>query len=139
MKFLDFWVVGWRFTKFLMSYIFETTSQFFFKLCIAFQCHGRWVFCTFFGWNFIWFLQKEATTVQNFRLLTAQMKFHQIRTLIGYFCWKYIKFQLKKFEGFMSHDTKEWCKIWRETYFLFQKWKNLMNFDPSAKPVYHCQ
>ena len=28
-------------------------------------------------------------------LLTAQVKFHQICTLIGYFCWKYIKFQLK--------------------------------------------
>ena len=50
----------------------------------------------FFSWNFIWFLQKEPTTVQNFRLLTAQVKFHQICTLIGYFCWKYIKFQLKK-------------------------------------------
>ena len=34
--------------------------------------------------------------MQNFRLLTAQVKFHQICTLIGYFCWKYIKFQLKK-------------------------------------------
>ena len=35
-------------------------------------------------------------TVQNFRLLTAQVKFYQICTLIGYFCWKYIMFQLKK-------------------------------------------
>ena len=28
--------------------------------------------------------------------LTVQMKFHQIFTLIGYFCWEFIKFQLKK-------------------------------------------
>ena len=28
--------------------------------------------------------------------LTVQMKFHQICTLIGYFCWEFIKFQLKK-------------------------------------------
>ena len=42
--------------------------------------------------NFIIF----STTVQNFRLSTAQVKFHQICTLIGYFCWKCIKFQLKK-------------------------------------------
>ena len=34
--------------------------------------------------------------MDNFRLLTAQVKFQQICTLIGYFCWKYIKFQLKK-------------------------------------------
>ena len=75
--------------------IFESTSQFFFKLCITLQCHWRSVFCTFLA-ETIWFLQKEPTTVQNFRLSTAQVKFHQICTLIGYFCWKYIKFQLKK-------------------------------------------
>ena len=34
--------------------------------------------------------------MHNFRLLTAQAKFHQICTLIGCFCLKYIKFQLKK-------------------------------------------
>ena len=38
--------------------------------------------------------------MQNFRLLTAQVKFQQICTLIGYFCWNYIKFQLKfQYEG----------------------------------------
>ena len=49
----------------------------------------------FFSWNFIWVLQKEPNAVQNFRLLTAQVKFNQICTLIDYFCWKYM-FQLKK-------------------------------------------
>ena len=34
--------------------------------------------------------------MQNFRLSTAQVKFHQTCTLIGYFCWKYIKFQINK-------------------------------------------
>ena len=53
--------------------------------------------------------------MQNFKLLTAQKKFHQIRTLISSFFWKYITFQLKKCRGVMSHDTKEWCKIWRKT------------------------
>ena len=51
----------------------------------------------FFSWNFIWFLQREPTKVQNFRLSTAQVKFHQICILIGSFCWKYIKFQLRKY------------------------------------------
>ena len=91
----------------------------------------------FFSWNFIWFLQKEPTTVQNFRLSTAQVKFHQICTLIGYFCWKYIKFQLKKvWRKYVSwcervvqnlkknlfHDTRVWCKIWRKTVLWFGKW-----------------
>ena len=34
--------------------------------------------------------------MQNFRFSTAHVKFHQICILIGYFCWKYIKFQVKK-------------------------------------------
>ena len=54
----------------------------------------------FFSWNFIWFLQKEPIKVQNFRkILIAQIKFPQICTLIGSFCWKYIKFQLKRYRG----------------------------------------
>ena len=75
----------------------------------------------FFSWNFIWFGQKESIKVQNFRLLTAYVKFHQACTLICSFCWRYIKFQLKKYGGFMSHETEDWCKIWRKTDLWFRK------------------
>ena len=50
----------------------------------------------FFSWNFIWFGQTKPIKVQNFRLLTAHVKFHHICTLIGSFCRKYIDSQLKK-------------------------------------------
>ena len=70
---------------------------------------------------------KGALKVQNFRILTAQVKFQQICTLIGSFCWKYIKFQLKKYRVLMSHVTEEWCKIWRKTN-LFQKWQEFGEF-----------
>ena len=76
----------------------------------------------FFSWNCIWIGQKEPIKVQNFRHLTAHVKFHQIFTLIGSFCWNYIKFQLKKYKRVISHDTEEWWKIWRKTDLLFQKW-----------------
>ena len=49
-------------------------------------------------------------------------------TLISCFCWKYIKFQLKRYRGVMSHYTKDWCKIWRKTNFLFQKWQEFGEF-----------
>ena len=75
-----------------------------------------------FSWNFIWFGQKEPIKVQSFRLLTTLVKFHPICTLLGSFRWKYTKFQLKKHRGFMSHGTKEWCKIWRKTDLWFRKW-----------------
>ena len=76
-----------------------------------------------FRWNCTWFGQREPIKVQNFRLSTADIKFHQICTLIGSFCWKNIKFQLKKNRGVISHDPKEWCKIWRRTDLLLQKWQ----------------
>ena len=82
----------------------------------------------FFRWNFLWFGQKEPTKVQNFRLSTAHMKFNQICIFIGSFCWKYIKFQLKKYRGVTSRDTEEWCKIWRKNDLLFKKWQEFREF-----------
>ena len=67
----------------------------------------------FFSWNFILFLQNEPTKVKNFRLSTPQVKFHEICTVIGSFCWNYIKFLRKMYRGVMSRDIEEWCKIWR--------------------------
>ena len=76
-----------------------------------------------FSWNFVSFGQKESINMQNFRLLTAHVKFYQICALVGSFYWKYIKFQLKKYKVFMSHDPEGWCKIWKKTDLLFQKWQ----------------
>ena len=57
--------------------------------------------------------------MQNFRkILTAQLKFHQICTLIGSFRWKYIKFQLRKYGEVISHDIEDWCK---KNWFVFSK------------------
>ena len=94
-QFSDFWMVEWKFKIHQILFVmFETTIQFFFKLCITLQCHER-TLLYFFSWNCTWFEEKEPIKVQNFRLSTAHVKFHQIGTLIGPFCWKYIKFQLK--------------------------------------------
>ena len=53
--------------------------------------------------------------------MTVHVKLLQICTLISSFCWKYIKFQLNKYRWAISHDTKEWCNIWRKTDLLLQK------------------
>ena len=89
----------------------------------------------FFSWNCTSFGQKDPIKVQNFRLLTAHVKFHEIFTVIGYFCWKYIKFQLKKYRGIMSYDIEEWWKIWRKTDSLFQKWQQFGEFWPKHSKV----
>ena len=80
----------------------------------------------FFSWKLIWFGQKKATKMQNFRLSTANLKFHQIHTLIGSVFWMYIKFQLKKYRGFILHGTEEWCKI----QFVVSKMTRFGEFSP---------
>ena len=81
----------------------------------------------FFTWKCTWLEEMEPIKVQNFKLSTAHLKFQQICTLIASFCWKYIKFQLKKHRGVMSHDPEEWWKIWRKTD-LFQKQQKFGEF-----------
>ena len=44
-KFSD--LSGWGKIQQIPYIMFETTNQFFIKLCIALQCHERYLFCTF--------------------------------------------------------------------------------------------
>ena len=126
MKLSDFRVVGWKFTKFIKSYL-KPQLSFSLKFASLFKVPWQITLAYFFNWNFIWFGQKEPIKVQNFRLLTAHVIFNQICTLIGSFCWKYNKFQLKKYRGLTSRYTEEWCKIWGKTD-LFQKWQEFGQF-----------
>ena len=32
-------------------------------------------------------------------------------TSMGYFCPKYMMFELKKYRGVIFHDNEQWCKI----------------------------
>ena len=101
--------------------IFETTSQFFFKLPITLQCHE--IFCAFLVETLYYFDESNPSKCQM-----SDFRFHQICTLIGSFCWKYIKFQLRKYRGVVPHDNEDWCKIWRKSALLFQNWQELGEF-----------
>ena len=39
----------------------------------------------------------------------------EICRLMGSFCLKHIKIKMKKYRRDMSHDTEEWCEVWRKT------------------------
>ena len=43
-------------------------------------------------------------------------------TSMGYFCPKYMRFELKKYREVISHDTEQWCKISMNLVLWFQKW-----------------
>ena len=93
-NFSDFWVLLWKFAQFLMSFL-KQQGQGLIKFCITVQCHkisslsifsaqtlhtsvSREITLLYFlSWNFIWFGQK-GQNLQNFRLLTAHVKFHHI-------------------------------------------------------------
>ena len=132
-KFLGFSVVGWNFIKFLMSYL---------EPQVNFSLNSASLFSVMrdlnFNWIFMWFLQKEPTKEQNVRFLTAQVKFHQICTLIGYFCWNYIKPQLKKKEGLFLMIPKSGAQFEEKLIFCFKNDKNFVNLDPSTKKSKKC-
>ena len=46
----------------------------------------------------------------------------KICTLMGSFCPKHIKIQMKKYRRVMPNHTEEWRKAWRKADFLFKKW-----------------
>ena len=76
-------------------------------------------------WCKVW--QKTDSWFQKWRgiwwilLQTVALK---ICTLLYYFCWKDIMFELKKkkIQRSYCHNTQEWCTIWRGTDFCFEKW-----------------
>ena len=86
-----------------------------------------------FSWNCTWFEQNEPIKLQNFRLSTAQVKFHQISTMIGSLKYKILD---KKYRGVISHEPEDWCKIWRKTDLLFKKWQEFGETWPEHSKVY---
>ena len=123
------WLGGLKLTKFLMSYL---------KSQVRFPLNFASLFNVMRDNSYNFYNRSPSKCkISDFWLLT---KFHQICTLIGSFCWKYIKFQLKKYRGVMSHDTEEWCKIWRKTDLLFKKWQEFGEFwsEHSSLQKLHC-
>ena len=54
--------------------------------------------------------------------MTRVIKFSKICTFIGCYYAKYWMFDLKKYRGVIFQDTEEWCEIWRQTDWRFEKW-----------------
>ena len=61
-------------------------------------------------------------------------------TSIGYFCPKYIRFQLKKYREVIFHDTKQWCKNWINLDLVVSKmgWGIGWTFIRALKSLKNC-
>ena len=64
----------------------------------------------------IWF--RNDKKLLNFDLSTQNSQ----KFLIGSFCAKYLKFDLKKYRGVIFDGTEEGCKIWRKIDLWFGIW-----------------
>ena len=71
--------------------------------------------------------------MQNFRLLTTHVKFHQICTLIG--SLKYIEFQLRRTEELYLMTLKIDAKFEDKLIFCFKKWQELGKIWPEHSQV----
>ena len=67
-------------------------------------------------------------------IFTRTLRNLKIFTFIGYFCPKYIMFELKKYRGVVFYDNEEGCKIWRIklTFGLENDAGNLVNFHQNT-------
>ena len=61
----------------------------------------------------------EMRSLLNFQSTTQKSK-NVIP--MGYFCPKYMRFELKNYTGVISHDNEEWRKTWKTLTLWFQKW-----------------
>ena len=101
------------------------------------MCHSSvlWeiILLYFFSWNCTWFGQKEPIKVQNFRLLTAYVKFHQILLKVYKISAK--KVQRSYFSQYwrvIQNLKKNWfvvSKMRRIWWILTRALKSLKNLD----------
>ena len=111
--------------------MFETASQFFFKLFITLQCHEK-LFCTFLAETVHDFEKRSPSSVkfQTFHCsskISLNLYFHRL------LLFKVYKISAKKVQRsyvswpsrLMQNLKKNWC--------CFKNDKNLVNFDPSTQ------
>ena len=61
-------------------------------------------------------------------------------SLMGYFCPKYMKFELQKYRGVIFHDTEQWYKIWIKSDLVVSKmtWGSGWTFIRALKSLKNC-
>ena len=78
--------------------------------------------------------KNDMRNLVNFHPTTQKSKNF---TLMGYFCPKYMRFELKKYRGVIFHDTEQWCKIWINPDLVVSKmaWKIGWTFIRAPKSL----
>ena len=91
----------------------------------AYKILAKKVQRNYFSWHWkgmqnlkkTWFVVSKMTNI--WWILIWALKSLKNLHLYWYFL---VIFDLKKYRGVIFHDTREWCKIWRNTNLWFSKW-----------------
>ena len=60
-------------------------------------------------------------------------------TSMGYFCPKFMRFELKKYRGIIFHGTEQWCKIWiNPDLAVSMAWRSGWTFIRALKSLKTC-
>ena len=62
----------------IFQVFFQTTSQFFFKICITLQCHERKLLCTFVAQTIYILVTRSQVKHKCFRLSSARVKICEV-------------------------------------------------------------
>ena len=85
---------------------FETTNQFFFKFCINLQCHETQLLCTFLA-EILYTFNKRSLSRYKF----GEIESLKFGTCMGSFRQNNVKFPLKKYRRFTSHELQSDTKF----------------------------
>ena len=83
-------------------------------------------------WSAMQNLKKNRLVVRKmiwgiWEIFTWTFKSIKSGTLMGYFCRKYVMFEVKNYRGVIFNDTGEWWKIWSGIDLLVQNWNEDFN------------
>ena len=110
-------------------FIFQTISQFFFKLCITLRCHKRWLHCTFL--NVMYFAWKVPIKVLIFEAWECLIKIYQIFVIfeqqIGFYSKFASLFSVMRHKSYVVFELK--------FYMLSVKLLLSKSYNVSAKKV----
>ena len=116
-------MVGWKLTKFLMSHLKPEVSSFWSFASLFSVMKGNFYVLVKLKLYMIW----RKGVYQSAEFQTSDWS-REISPNLFFVLRKYITYQLNTYRGVMSHDTRQWCKIWRKTNLLFQKWQEFDEF-----------
>ena len=122
-KFLRLWVLGSKFTKFLLFLKQQIVfSSILYLSLVSWDVNPLYLFI----WNFLYFQQKQPIIVQLWWNFVWAVESLKLCTLLGSFCKNHKKFQLKKLGRVISWHWRvmKICKNWHI---------NLVNFHPTTQ------